>query len=55
MRLRSPHAVGDHSSKGKKNITIIGSGVISGKMLLVRIVESNKIDDYIGQVRLSKG
>ncbi len=32
-----------------------GSGALSGKMLLVSIVENNKIDDYIGQVRLSKG
>ncbi len=32
-----------------------GSGALSGKMLLVRIVENNKIDDYSGQVRLSKG
>ncbi len=31
------------------------SGELSGKMLLVRIVENNKIDDYLGQVRLSKG
>ena len=34
---------------------INGSGALSGKMLLVRIVEINKIDDYLGQVRLSKG
>ncbi len=27
----------------------------SGKMLLVRIVGNNKIYDYLGQVRLSKG
>ena len=27
----------------------------SGKMMLIRIVENNKIDDYFGQVRLSKG
>ena len=26
-----------------------GSGALSGKMLLVRIVENNKIDDYLGQ------
>ena len=30
-----------------------GSGAISGKMLLVRIVENNKIDAYIGQVRFA--
>ncbi len=30
----------------------LGSGTLSGKMLLVRIVENNRI---IGQVRLSKG
>ncbi len=33
----------------------IRSGAHYGEMLLVRIVESNKIDDYLGQVRLSKG
>ncbi len=27
-----------------------GSGAYSGKMLLLRIVENNKIDDYLGQV-----
>ncbi len=27
-----------------------GSGVLFGKMLLVRIDENNKIDDYLGQV-----
>ncbi len=32
-----------------------GSGALSGKMLLVRIVKNNKIHDYLGQVRLSKG
>ncbi len=32
-----------------------GSGELSGKMLLVRIVKNNKINDYLGQVRLSKG
>ncbi len=32
----------------------MGYGAICGKMLLVRIVENNKIDDYIGQVGLSK-
>ena len=32
-----------------------GSGALSGKMLLVRIVENNKIDDNLGQVRLSNG
>ncbi len=32
-----------------------GSGALSGKMLPVRIVINNKIDDYLGQVRLSKG
>ncbi len=32
-----------------------GSGALSGKMLLVRIVENDKIYDYLGQVRLSKG
>jgi len=34
---------------------IFGSGALSGKMLLERIVENNKIDDILGQVRLSKG
>ncbi len=33
---------------------ILGSGALSGKMLLVRIVKNKKIDDYLGQVRLSK-
>ena len=33
----------------------VGSGTLSGNMLLVRIVENNKIDDYLGQVRLIKG
>ncbi len=33
---------------------LFGSGALSGKMLLARIVENNKIDDDIGQVRLSK-
>ena len=32
----------------------LGSGALSGKMLLVRIVENNKIDAYLGQFRLSK-
>ena len=36
-------------------IIISGSGALSGKMLLVWIVENNRIDDYLGQVRLSKG
>ena len=31
-----------------------GSGALSGKMLLVWIVENNKIDDYFREVRLSK-
>ena len=30
-----------------------GSGALAGKMLLVRIVENNKIDAYIMKVRLS--
>ena len=29
-----------------------GSGSISGKMLLVRIVENIRFDDYLGQVKL---
>ncbi len=40
------------SSKIRKKI--VGSGVLSDKMLLVRIVENNKIDDYLGQVKLGK-
>ncbi len=32
-----------------------GSGALSGNMLLVRIIESNKIYDCLGNVRLSKG
>ena len=31
-----------------------GSGTLPGKMLLVRIIENNKID-ILGQVRLNKG
>ncbi len=38
----------------KRNI--FGSGSLSGKMLLVKIVENNKIDDLtLGHARLSKG
>ncbi len=33
----------------------IGSGALFGKMLLVRIIENNKIDALLGQVRLRKG
>ena len=33
----------------------LGTGALSGKMLLVRNVENDKIDDHLGQVRLSKG
>ncbi len=32
----------------------LGSGALSDKMLLVRIVENHKIDDYLGHVRLIK-
>ncbi len=39
----------------KKNAVIFGSGALSGKMLLVRIVEKNKIDECLGKVMLSKG
>ncbi len=41
------------SSKALKRM--FRSCALSGKMLLVRIVENDKIDDYLGQVRLSKG
>ncbi len=44
--------------KGIYNFFLIkteGSGALSGKTLLVRIVENNKIDDYLGQVKLGKG
>ncbi len=34
---------------------VMGSGALSGKMLLVSIVENNKIDAYLGLVWLSKG
>ncbi len=34
---------------------IFRSDALSGKLLLMRIVKSNKIDDYLGQVKLSKG
>ncbi len=33
----------------------LGSGALSGKMVLIRIVENNRIDGYLGQVSLSKG
>ncbi len=33
---------------------IFGSDVLSGKMLIVMIIENNKIDAYLGQVKLSK-
>ena len=42
------------SSLPNHTIRKVGSGALSGKMLLVRIVEDDKIDDYLGQVRLSK-
>ncbi len=32
----------------------MGSGALNGKMLLVRIIENDKIDTYLGQVRLGK-
>ena len=48
-------SIGERSDVLKCYIAIIGSGALSGKMLLVRIVENIKIDDYLGQVRLSKG
>ena len=32
------------------NYAFLGFGALSGKMLLVRIVENNRIDDYLGQV-----
>ena len=34
---------------------IFGSGAVSGKMLLVRIIENKKIMLSLGQVRLIKG
>ncbi len=33
----------------------MGSGALPGKMLLLRIVENNKIDAYLREVRLCKG
>ena len=33
----------------------IGSCALSGKMLLLRIIEENKTDDILSKVRLSKG
>ena len=33
---------------------LYGSGALSGKMLLVRIIENNKIYAYLGQFGLSK-
>ena len=38
-----------------KDIWCLGSSALYAKMLLLRIVENNKIDDYLDQVRLSKG
>ncbi len=35
--------------------SLIGSGALSDKMLLVRIVENNKLMLILGQIRLSKG
>jgi hypothetical protein len=32
-----------------------GSGALFCKMMLLRIVENSKIDDYLGQIRLNKG
>ncbi len=34
---------------------ISGTGALSCKMLLVRIVENKKNGDFLGQVRLSEG
>ena len=31
------------------------SGALASKMLLLRIIENNKIDAYLGQVKLIKG
>ena len=36
-------------------IIFFGSGALSGKMLLVRFVEYNKIAAFLGQVGLIKG
>ncbi len=33
----------------------LGSGALFGKILLVRIIENNKIMPILGQVRLSEG
>ncbi len=38
--------VGSMLDPNRKPLKILGSGALSGKMLLVRIVENNKIDDY---------
>ncbi len=35
--------------------SIFGSGALSGKLLLVRIIENNKIAAYFRHFRLSKG
>ena len=35
-------------------IIVFGSGALSGKMLLVRIVENNKLMIIVRQVRLNK-
>ncbi len=42
LRVRSPPPGGK-----KLVITILGTGALSGKMLFVRIVENNKIDNYV--------
>ncbi len=33
------------------NSKYLGSGALSGKMKFVMIVENNKIDNYLGQIR----
>ncbi len=37
------------------NFKVLGSGALPGKMMLVRIVEDNNIDEFLGHIRLSKG
>ncbi len=39
----------------KSTMSRFGSGALTGKVLLVRIIENNKIDAYLGQVKLNKG
>ncbi len=36
-------------------VAITGTGALPGKMLFVKIIENDKTNTHLGQVRLSKG